>query len=170
MNKIFWIQETIQKLQIIQKQFVLSFFWNAIFLIPIYIVLVVITIAWLYYTNKIYRRVSSSLYSWLDQLRYECSRLLYTNKDSLYNFKNNLPLLLHYKTESIANPTLLKENSQKIIDEYLYINNLVWSIASIDTAQIQMNAKFLIKLENTKHRLSSFLSLFTVGLSRLFIS
>jgi hypothetical protein len=88
----------------------------------------------------------------IDNLYYEVSKLLYEHKDDIHDFKENIPLLLQYKTQTIAKKEKgnYYEDFNNLITEIEYISQLTIQ-KSILSNKDDINNQYtiLMKLINT---------------------
>lgn len=105
----------------------------------------------------------------MDHIRYTISSMLYNNKNNIHDFKNTIPLLLHYKTESLEHSTPYRSHIDKIISESEYIYNLVGNNESRDYSELKNNAWVLERLFQTKKRLYTLYNILTLGIGTLFL-
>jgi len=94
-------------------------FW----VIVLYIITIIVLVFWLQYSRKTFLTVSNIFNISIDNLYYQTSLLLYNHKDNIYNFKENSPLLLQYKTQEISKRDKANyySNYPKLIEEIEYI-------------------------------------------------
>lgn len=136
-------------------------------LVALYTIFIATLILWIIYTKRVLRPIEFQANKKLDTLWYHSDILLYNNKSSIHNIQETLPLLLHYKKESIQNnnPWAIVE---KLYEEYNYICKLVGSDILISSDDIIQHKHLIMKLQQTESYLKWLLALSTIGLSRIF--
>lgn len=146
---------------------------NRILVIICYIIFIGLLIAGYYYSKNIILRVQKENNKWFDQLRYRISTLLYKHQSSIYDFHNTLPLLLHHKNEMIAHHDDPSKNANELIKEWTYIFQLLineWeNEVQSDLSPLLQSSAIVQHILHTQKRISWLLSVFTLGISKLFI-
>ena len=151
-----------------------SFFWNIetyiIRAILIYIIVIVLLVLRLKYSRKTFTSIVTVFDKDIDDLYHRASLILYNNKDNIYEFTSNIPLLLQYKTQEIQKRDKANyyNNYHKLIDEVDYIGQL--TDTTIDYNHSDLDAKYTIvhKLSQNISYIQNTLSLFTLWISNLF--
>lgn len=151
-----------------------SFFANMetyiIGLVVMYIITIIILIVWLQYSRKTFNTINTLFRVSMDDLYYQISILLYRNKNNIYDFQSNIPLLLQYKTQEIKkkDKAAYYNNYIKLIDEIEYIWQLTDSPITYNRNELNHQYTLVHKLDNTIHQIKNSLSLLTLGLARIF--
>lgn len=138
----------------------------------IYLIIIIGLVLWLRYSQHIFHTLTTAFRVSIDNLYYTTSLLLYTNKDNIHDFKENIPLLLQYKTNLINKKSQANyyENIDDIIKEVEYIYLLTESQATItDKEQLLAQWQLLQHLSHTINTLKQTLTFLTLGLFQLFL-
>mgnify|MGYP003592697772 FL=1 len=142
---------------------------NRYILIVIYIGVLWSIVIWIKYTKKVMRKVEYITNKNMDHIRYTVSSMLYNNKNNIHDFKNTIPLLLYYKTESLEHSIPYRSHIDKIISESDYIYSLVGNNESRDYSELKSNAWVLERLFQTKKRLYTLYNILTLSIGTLFL-
>lgn len=106
----------------------------------------------------------------MDTLYYESSLLLYTHHNDIYQFKENIPLLLQHKTHLIQkkDKAYYYENFYQLIEEIEYIYQLTESGKIIDNKNDIINQyNIIITLTHTIKNIKNSLTLLTLGIYKI---
>lgn len=159
-NIISWIQGFFDQISIYR--------WLRLFL---YIVFLSSLLIRLYYSKKTFQKVNTLFRVSIDNLYYQTSKILYTEKSNIHNFKDNIPLLLQEKTQLINKRSKgnYYEKFDNIISEIEYIFQLTEGNKEISNKNdIKNQHNLLIKLINTINNINNTLAITTLGISKFF--
>lgn len=128
-------------------------------------------ILWIQYTKKTFHTINSLFRVSIDKLYYQTSLILYNNKNTIYNFKENIWLLLQYKTAMIAKKykALYYEDYEQLIKEIEYIYNLTnTDIAEIWKDTIDKQYQLVKTLQTKLSRLKNIANIYTLWIYKFF--
>lgn len=142
-----------------------------IWLIVTYVIIVVALILWLRYSRKTFNTINTLFKVSMDDIYYQVSLLLYNNKDNIYNFKENIPLLLQYKTEEMnkRNKANYYNNYTKLMDEIEYIWNLTENKVQYDRESLDTQHSLVQNLSHTILYLKNSISVLTLWIAKFFL-
>ncbi len=136
----------------------------------IYIIIIVWLYALLRYTQKTFTTMNTWFRVSIDTLYYNISLLLYQNKDTIYNFKENIPLLLQYKTQLInkKDKAYYYEDCERLITEIEYIYTLTNSNQAVENKDtLIQQSHILLQLTGTIKNIKTTLTIMTLWLYKL---
>lgn len=136
----------------------------------IYIIIIVWLYALLRYTQKTFTTMNTWFRVSIDTLYYNISLLLYQNKDAIYHFKENIPLLLQYKTQLInkKDKAYYYEDSERLITEIEYIYTLTNSNQAVENKDtLIQQSHILLQLTSTIKNIKTTLTIMTLWLYKL---
>jgi len=158
-NFITWIKDFFEEL----GQYVILW-WI------IYVLFIVILYIRLHYSHKTFQKINTLFRVSMDTLYYESSLLLYTHHNNIYQFKENIPLLLQHKTDLLQkkDKAYYYENFYKLIEEIEYIYQLTEPgkiIANKNDIINQYN--IIITLTSTIKNIKNTLTIVTFGIYKI---
>ena len=136
----------------------------------IYLTIIITLYALLNYSKQTFTKINTLFRVSIDTLYYETSLILYKNKNNIYEFKDNIPLLLQYKTGLInkKDKAYYYENFEKLIEEIEYIYNLTDSDKTLlNKDNIIKQHNILLKLIITISNIEKSLTIITLWLYKL---
>ena len=143
---------------------------NSIRIIIGYVLFLIMIITWIYYSKKTFHTINTLFRVSMDRLYYQTSLILYKNHDTIYNFKENISLLLQYKTSMIEkkDKALYYENYEQLIKEIEYIYTLTSSDSNeIHKEDIDKQYKLVKILENKLSTLQNIANICTLWIYKL---
>lgn len=152
------------------KDFFEGFGQYAILWWIIYILFIISLYIRLYYSNKTFQKINTLFRVSMDTLYYESSLLLYTHHKDIYQFKDNIPLLLQYKTNLIQkkDKAYYYEDFYKLLEEIEYIYQLTEPGKIINNKNdIISQYNIVITLTSTMKNLKNTLTIVTLGIYKL---
>ena len=119
---------------------------------------------WLRYSRKTFNTINTLFKVSMDDIYYQISLLLYNNKDNIYNFKENIPLLLQYKTEEMNKRSKANyyNNYTKLREEIEYIGNLTENKIQYNREVLDTQHSLVQNLSHTILYLKNSLSVLTL--------
>ncbi len=136
----------------------------------IYILFIVSLYIRLYYSNKTFQKINTLFRVSMDTLYYESSLLLYTHHKDIYQFEENIPLLLQKKTNLIQkkDKAYYYEDFYKLIEEIEYIYQLTKPGKVIDNKNdIISQYNIIITLTSTIKNIKNTLTILTLGIYKI---
>lgn len=136
----------------------------------IYLTIIITLYALLNYSKQTFTKINTLFRVSIDTLYYETSLMLYKNKNNIYEFKDNIPLLLQHKTGLInkKDKAYYYENFEKLIEEIEYIYNLTDSDKTLlNKDNIIKQHNILLKLITTISNIEKSLTIITLWLYKL---
>lgn len=142
---------------------------NRLLLIIIYIIFIISLVIRLRYTDKIMISSENIFNKKLDDLWYQCSAILYKEKNNIHDISNTLPLLLHNKSSYAKEGKPYRLVIDKLIEEWEYIAQLTDKTIQIDKHNLQRTASFCKKLHAIEHNIKWTLAFISLWISKIFI-
>ncbi len=144
---------------------------NSLRIVLWYIAFLIMIVLWIQYTKKTFQTINTLFKVSMDKLYYQIALILYNNKNTIYNFKENIWLLLQYKTAMIAkkDKAVYYEDYEQLIKEVEYIYTLTNSdISEIWRENIDKQYQLVRTLEIKLSRLKNIANICTLGIYKLF--
>jgi len=136
----------------------------------IYILFIISLYIRLYYSNKTFQKINTLFRVSMDTLYYESSLLLYTHHKDIYQFEENIPLLLQHKTNLIQkkDKAYYYEDFYKLIEEIEYIYQLTEPGKIINNKNdIISQYNIVITLTSTIKNIKNILTILTLGIYKI---
>lgn len=154
--------------------YIRDFFYDVIthwgWIITGYIIFLIIIFGWIYYSKKTFHSMNTLFRVSMDTLYYKTSIILYNNHSTIYNFKENIGLLLQHKTSMIEqkDKAFYYENYQQLIKEIEYIYTLTDSDSNdIQRSKIDEQYNLVKVLQTTLSRLQTIATISTLGIYKI---